>query len=90
MTTPTDEELEAMLERSTPYIDDAGFTQKVMTALPARRSRARSVALMVSGAAAAAVLIAQLAQTSTLISVAAAAVVLAVTAISTVLREAEA
>ena len=54
---PTNEELDQMLENPQPYLDDAGFTEQVLKALPPRRSadRARTRVLVGSALAAAAV-----------------------------------
>ncbi|MHB8878677.1 MAG: hypothetical protein ACYC8T_33675 [Myxococcaceae bacterium] len=54
----TDEELDQMLMKAQPYIDDDGFTSKVLGALPPRRSagRARSAVLVGSAIAALAAL----------------------------------
>ena len=47
------EGLDALLEKE-PYLDDAGFTARVIDRLPARRRDLRPLALGISGAAAAA------------------------------------
>lgn len=54
---PTDEALDQMLEEPQPYLDDEGFAQRVLDALPPRRSadRARTTVLVGSALAAAAV-----------------------------------
>ena len=56
---PTDP-VEAMLRAQQQYIDDAGFTERVMAALPPRRDELslRSRVLMISGAVAGVVLVA--------------------------------
>ena len=102
MSTP-DEQLDAMLSKPDPYLEDGGFTQRVLAGLPPRRqaSRARGKILLGSAAAAGLVLVLGPARVATadllaqnfswpaVASMALSLAVLAGTAISVALREAE-
>lgn len=54
---PGDEELERILQQAQPYLDDAGFTQRVLTALPPRRASGRARAVVLAGSTVAALLV---------------------------------
>jgi hypothetical protein len=49
-----DKNLEALLSEPLPYLEDAGFTERVMTSLPPRRAPARGWILLGFGSLAAA------------------------------------
>jgi hypothetical protein len=93
------DELDDMLQRASPYIDDGGFTDRVMQALPARRASRVPVLVVVSTAAGAGIVAfgpgrsllegLMAGNWYTLAVVAGGLLVLAGTAVSAVLREAE-
>lgn len=100
MSTPGEQELEALLQEASPYLDDQGFTERVMQALPERRASPAPQAVLAAAAVAGAAVISlgpgrallaalMAGSWSTLAIVAGSLAVLAGTAVSAVLREAE-